>query len=121
MEFMKTGGVWYTIPILIMGVVSVVLIGISIINIIKKEKVTAGIKDLVLFLGFLSFALGIFGQISGMFQAAGAIVSAGEISPILVWQGLKVSLIPVIMGFVVLFVSGIGWFGLRSFGKPVVK
>jgi len=119
MEFIKAGGVWYTVPILVMGIVSAVLIGISIINIIKEQRVSGFISDLILFLGFLSLAWGIFGQISGMFQAAGAIVSAGEISPILVWLGLKVSLIPVIMGFVVLFVSAIGWFALRSFRRPV--
>jgi len=115
MEFITTGGVWYTVPILLMGLASVILIVISAVRSIQRKTVPGFMSDTILFLGFLSLAYGIFGQITGMFQMADAVVKAGEISPSLVWAGLKISLITVIMGFVVLFVSAIGWFALRPF------
>jgi len=115
MEFIITGGVWWTVPILIIGLTSVVLICISAINAVNNKKIAPRLLDGVLFLGFLGLAWGILGQIIGMFQAAGAIVSAGEISPNLIWAGFRVSLITVIMGFVVLLISSVGWFLLRPF------
>lgn len=113
MEFIVTGGVWYTVPILVMGIAAIILIAIATLRTIRKKTIHGMIADTILFLGFISLAWGIFGQITGMFQAAGAIVQAGDISPNLIWAGFKVSLIPVIMGFVVLFISAIGWFLLR--------
>jgi hypothetical protein len=117
MEFIRSGGMWYTIPILILGVSAVALVVTAVTRAIQRKPKSVFMNDAILFMGFLSLAWGIFGQISGMFQAAGAIVRAGEISPDLIWQGLRVSLIPVIMGFVVLFISAISWFFLRSFRK----
>ncbi|MFA6484416.1 MAG: hypothetical protein WCW62_17695, partial [Bacteroidales bacterium] len=85
MEFIKVGGVWYTVPILLMGMTAVILIAISAFRATKRKSITAFMADAILFLGFLSLAWGIFGQISGLFQAAGAVVRAGEISPNLIW------------------------------------
>jgi hypothetical protein len=120
MEFIKVGGVWYTVPILIMGLASVVLIAIVAVRAMQRKSLPGIMADTILFLGFLSLAWGIFGQVAGMFHAAGAVVKAGEISPSLIWEGLKISLIPVIMGFVVLFVSSIGWFVLRRISTKAV-
>jgi hypothetical protein len=119
MEFIKVGGVWYTVPILIMGMASIILVVLSAVRAMQRKPISAFMADAILFLGFLSLAWGIFGQISGLFQAAGAVVRAGEIPPYLIWEGLRKSLIPVLMGFVVLFVSAIGWFALRPFRRKV--
>ncbi|MFO7616308.1 MAG: hypothetical protein R6V75_03580 [Bacteroidales bacterium] len=113
MEFIIEGGVWFTIPILILGLGSLILIISGIILAGQSKPVPGILSDAILFIGFLCLAYGIFGQVTGMFQAAGAIVRAGEIAPALIWAGLKVSLITVIMGFVVLFYSAIGWFVIR--------
>jgi hypothetical protein len=113
MEFITIGGVWYTVPILVMGLTSMILISVSVVSTLRHKAIQGILPDTILFLGFLSLAWGIFGQISGMFQAAGAVVRAGEISPNLIWVGLRISLIPVLMGFVVLLFSAVGWFLLR--------
>ncbi len=113
MEFIIQGGVWYTVPILVIGFVSLLLILISGIRVIQQKAVSKMVLDSILFLGMLSLSWGIFGQIIGMFQAAGAVVRAGEIHPSLIWAGFRISMITVIMGFVVLLISAIGWFVLR--------
>ena len=115
MKFITTGGMGYTVPILVMGLAAVILIAVAAVRAMQRKSIPGIIADTILFLGFLSLAWGIFGQIVGMFSAAGAVVRAGEISPNLIWEGLRISLIPVIMGFVVLFISAIGWFVLRPF------
>ena len=113
MEFIIQGGVWYTVPILVIGFVSLFLIVISVIRAIQQKAVSKMVLDSILFLGMLSLSWGIFGQIIGMFQAAGAVVRAGEIHPSLIWAGFRVSMITVIMGFVVLLMSAVSWFILR--------
>jgi hypothetical protein len=115
MEFIITGGVWFTVPILVMGIASLALILYSSIRILNGKKVGRQLADTILFLGFLSLSFGIFGMITGMFQAAGAIQRAREISPSLIWAGFRISLITVIMGFVILFYSLIGWFVIRPY------
>ena len=113
MEFIIEGGVYFTVPILILGLGSLILILAGFLQAASRKPVRGILSDAILFIGFLSLAYGIFGQVTGMFQAAGAIVRAGEIAPSLIWAGLRVSLIPVIMGFVILFYSAVGWFVIR--------
>jgi hypothetical protein len=117
MELLITGGIWFTLPILVMGLISLGLIALLIIRKVNSKPVNPFMRDSILFLGFLSLAWGILGQVLGMFQAAGAIVEAGEIAPSLIWAGFKVSLIAPVMGLMVLILSGVGWFGLR--GNPL--
>ena len=122
MDFIIEGGVWFTIPILILGLGSLVLILTGMVLAGQRKPVPGILNDAILFIGFICLAYGIFGLVTGMFQAAGAIVRAGEIAPSLIWQGLRISLIPVIMGFVILFYSAAGWFIIRWMrGRSAVK
>lgn len=113
MELLISGGAGFTIPILVMGISALVLVGFSVIRKLNAKPVKPFVRDSILFLGFLSLAWGILGQVLGMFQAAGAIVQAGEIAPSLIWAGFRVSLIAPVMGLVVLIVSAVGWFATR--------
>ena len=118
MDFIIKGGAYFTIPILLMGIVNLGLF-IWLGNLkLKQGDFKKKHLDLIMFLGGFSLIHGIFGQVLGFYQAAGAIQQAGEISPALIWGGFKVSLIAPIMGFVVLLISGIMWFILKP-GKRV--
>ncbi len=107
------GGFTFTIPILIMGIVVLALFIWQLSRKMKQQELNKKYVELIIFLGGFSFIFGIFGQILGFYQAAGAIQQAGEISPSLIWGGFKVSLIAPIMGFTVFLISGIMWFILR--------
>ena len=118
MDFMVTGGMYFTIPILLMGIVNVALFVWLLSFKLKNAEINKKHLDLIIFLGSFALIYGIFGQVLGFYEAAGAIQNAGEISPSLVWGGFKVSLIAPIMGFIVFLVSSIMWFILRP-GKTV--
>ncbi len=107
------GGLYFTIPILLMGIVNVAAFIWLLTLKLKNSEINKKHLDLLLFLGSFALVFGIFGQILGFYQAAGAIQKAGEISPSLIWGGFRVSLIAPIMGFVVLLVSAIFWFILK--------
>jgi len=114
-ELLVTGGIWYTLPMLILGIFSLILIVVSFVRLYRQRPVSTRLTDTILFIGFLCFAWGVFGQVTGMFQAAGAIVRAGDISPTLIWTAFRISLITVLMGFIVLLYSSIGWYLIRLF------
>lgn len=101
---------FFTLPILLMGIASLLLFfwQISIKMSGKEQKRKA--VDAILFLGSFSFIYGLLGQILGLYQAAGAIQQAGEIAPALIWGGVRVSLIAPLMGFMVLLISSVFWF-----------
>ena len=108
------GGMGFTLPIFLMGIVSIAVFIWLLTLKLKKAEINKKYLDLILFLGSFALIFGIFGQVLGLYSAAGAIQQAGEISPSLIWGGFKVSLIAPIMGFMVLLVSSIMWFILRS-------
>jgi len=114
-EILVTGGIWYTMPILILGILSLVLILLSAIRLIRKTILPARLTEAILFIGILCFAWGVFGQVVGMFQAAGYIVKAGDMDPSLIWNAFRISLITVLMGFSVLLYSALGWYIIRLF------
>lgn len=113
MEFLVQGGITFTLPILAMGLVNTAFfIWFLSLRLSGKEIVRKRL-DLILFLGSFSLIFGIFGQVLGFYQAAGAIQEAKEISPLIIWGGFRVSLIAPIMGFIVLLISSIFWFILK--------
>jgi len=113
MEFLKTGGYFFTIPIFVMGIVSLLLFLWLISQRAYQKEINRKHIDLILFLGSFSLAYGILGQITGLYQAAGILQTGGEISPTLIWGGVRVSLIAPIMGFIVLLFSSFFWFLLK--------
>ncbi len=114
MELLQTGGLFFTLPILLMGISAILLFVWQFVLKIKKEEIVKKRIDLILFLGSFAFIYGIFGQVLGLYQAAGAIQQAPDISPTLIWAGVRVSMIAPIMGFCVLLISSVLWFVLKS-------
>jgi hypothetical protein len=117
MQILISGNAWITIPILIMGVVSLFLLVYSVVRFSRRKPITASMCDTILFLGLGSLAWAIIGQLTGLFVAADYIQKNPEVQASIIWAGFKVSLIGPIMGLGVLIFSGIGWFVLRLLRK----
>jgi hypothetical protein len=93
--------------ILFMSVLSLALttiIATTVLNIIrlskgnyKPEKQILSIKDIKA-IGIFAIVWGIFGQSIGLFSAFQAIEAAGDISPSMIYGGLKVSMITTLYG-----------------------
>jgi biopolymer transport protein ExbB/TolQ len=73
------------------------------------EKVSARLKH-VRSIGLFAMVFGILGQLIGLYEAFSAIEEAGDISPGLVYSGLKVSMITTLYGITIFLISLILWF-----------
>ena len=112
-DFIVSGGMWFTLPILLIGIANVVIFALILSKKLKGSEVNLKTVDVIIFAGSFALIYGMFGQVLGFYNAAGAIQQAKEIAPALIWGGFKVSLIAPIMGFVVLLLSWIMWFIVR--------
>jgi len=68
----------------------------------------------ILFWGAVGALAGLLGQASGLYLASRAVSVASEISPYIVMEGLAVSFLPTLMGFLLLLASALVWWGFRS-------
>jgi len=112
----------------IMGPFGFILVILAIVTVALSLRAAARVarhKDIdgpafknslnaILFWGCVSAALGLLGQFSGMWNALGVISKASAISPALVAQGLMESFSTTIFGLLILVVSSISWFSLRT-------
>jgi hypothetical protein len=64
-------------------------------------------------IGLFAMITGIFGQLIGLYEAFTAIEKAGDISPALVYAGIKVSMITTLYGITIYLISILIW-GLVS-------
>ena len=65
-------------------------------------------------IGLAALVAGVFWTVCGLSQAAGVIQTVGDISPAVVWGGVKVMTIPLLYGLVIYFLSLI----IRIIQKP---
>ena len=56
-------------------------------------------------IGIAALVAGIFWTVCGLSQAAGVVQMVGDISPAVVWGGIKVMTIPLLYGLVIYFLS----------------
>ena len=61
-------------------------------------------------IGLFAMITGILGQLIGFYQAFSAIEKAGDISPSLVYGGIKVSMISTLYGISIYLISLMIWF-----------
>jgi biopolymer transport protein ExbB/TolQ len=61
-------------------------------------------------MGLFAMVTGIFGQLLGFYQAFSAMEYVGDISPALVYVGIKVSLIPTLYLMIIYIISLLLWF-----------
>ena len=65
-------------------------------------------------IGIAALVAGIFWTVCGLSQAAGVVQMVGDISPAVVWRGIKVMTIPLLYGLVIYFLSLV----IRIIQKP---
>ena len=63
----------------------------------------------ILFLGIFGFVWGMFMQLVGLVQALNAIIEAADVSPGLIFMGLRNSFINPLIGFSTLLVAALFW------------
>jgi len=63
----------------------------------------------LLVLGSMNLAVGMLGQIMGIWYALAAILEADDISPAIVTEGLRASFGTTYFGFITFFIAVIGW------------
>lgn len=60
-------------------------------------------------LGLFSLVFGIFAQLLGLYQAFSVIEMAGDVSPAILMDGLKVSMISTMYGMIIFLISYLLW------------
>ena len=94
------GGIWW------MGLITIELIALFL----AAWKAPAWVKEI----GGLALITGILSGVIGLSQAGAAVHAAGDISPALIWGGIRVMCIALIYGLLVYAVSLI----IRIIQKP---
>ncbi|MCB2203331.1 hypothetical protein KQI65_01175 [bacterium] len=68
----------------------------------------------VLYLGFAAVLIGVAAQLTGLYQAATAILQATDISPAIIAQGILISFNSTLFGLYILLFSALLWLLLRA-------
>ena len=107
-----------------MGMLTLVFLVILVIAVVKGAPLLANKStlndhvnkqfDIIKSLGLFAFVLGMLGQFLGLFQAFDIISSGMEISPAIMAQGVKVSMVTSIYGMIIFLVAYLLWFLLKS-------
>ncbi|MGH1336230.1 MAG: hypothetical protein ACRBFS_08885 [Aureispira sp.] len=93
------GGLFFTGPIALLAIAVWILAIHCRVTIKTNERVVQQIK-LFHGLGLLAFILGILGQLLGLAEGLSSITSAGGVSSEILIEGLKISSIPTVLGFI---------------------
>jgi len=107
-EFHYMGGMLF---MTILSISLTTIIAVTILNIMrllrdnyKPEKQMLTIKDIKA-IGIFAIVWGIFGQSIGLFSALQALEGSPDISPAMIYGGLKVSFITTLYGMFIFLVS----------------
>lgn len=122
-EWFQSGGVsmW---PVLVAGLIAVGL-AVDAWRRLAPDALATGAAgrvrgriDAVLFWGVFAVLVGLIGTLVGVGVLARAVARAGEagreLSSAVIWDGLGVTLPPLLLGLAVLLVAMGLWFGLRT-------
>jgi biopolymer transport protein ExbB/TolQ len=72
-------------------------------------------------IGLFAMITGILGQLIGFYQAFSAIENAGDISPALVYGGIKVSMITTLYGISIYLISLMIWFSFSVIIERILE
>ncbi len=72
-------------------------------------------------IGLFAMIIGILAQLIGIYEAFSCIQQAGDISPMLVYGGIKVSMITTLYGIAIYLLSLILWFVISFFVEKKVS
>ena len=104
LDLLNQGGPFFMYTILFVLIVILVLIVKGIIEKGENKKTVSFIASLGLFV----IVLGVFAQTIGMINAFDAMESAGDISPALIFGGLKVSFLSTAFGMFSFLIARLG-------------
>jgi biopolymer transport protein ExbB/TolQ len=117
-----TGGMLF---MTILSISFTLIIAASILNIMRlskgnynSEKQSLTISDIKA-IGIFAIVWGIFGQSIGLFSAFQAIEAAGDISPAMIYGGLKVSMITTLYGTFIFLISWLITIILNNWSRRV--
>jgi hypothetical protein len=112
-DFLFEGGIQFMTVVMLTGLAAIIWSILTLIKFLKAGFVTKRHLDAILFLGSLSFFLGLLGQGIGLSGALDVIQAYPNISPAAVAGGLRVSMIAPLTGAILFSIAGIFWFILR--------
>ena len=79
----------------------------------SADLLTKAWLDAVLFWGGFAMIAGVLGTVVGIVISAQSIEAAGGVNPVLVWGGIKVSMLTSAFGTLILAFSALLWFALQ--------
>ena len=112
-DFLFEGGTQFMTVIMLTGLAAIIWSLLSLIKFLKVGFVSKRHLDAILFLGSLSFFIGILGQAMGLTGALEVIQAHPSVSPAAVAGGIRVSMIAPLTGAILFSIAGIFWFILR--------
>lgn len=112
-NFLFEGGIQFMSIIMLTGFGAIIWSLLTLIKLLKLGLVSKRHLDAILFLGSLSFFLGLLGQGIGLSGALDAIQTYPNVSPAAIAGGIRVSMIAPLTGAILFSISGIFWFILR--------
>ena len=113
-SFFLAGGPFMYL-ILAIGLVALALTLYRIVTMMRTDRfIPSDAIRTILHLGVLALLLGIAAQLTGLYQAASAIIRAENISPQIVAQGILVSFNTTLFGLYVLLLCLLLWLVLRA-------
>ena len=112
-DFLFEGGIQFMTIVMLTGIAAIIWSLLSLFKFLKVGFITKRHLDAILFLGSLSFFLGLLGQGIGLSAALSAIQAYPNLSTAAVAGGLRVSMIAPLTGAILFSISGTFWFILR--------
>ncbi len=103
----------FKFPMILISILVLALIIMLIIDSVRKSDVNSDRRkktmNALLVLGSMNAAVGMFGQIMGIWFALAAILEAADINMEMVMGGLKASFGTTYYGFITFFIAVIAW------------
>jgi len=112
-DFFFQGGTLFMTFVMLTGLAAIIWSLLTLIKFLKIGFITKRHLDAILFLGSLSFFLGLLGQGIGLSGALDAIQAYPNLSPSAIAGGLRVSMIAPLTGAILFSLAGLFWFILR--------
>jgi predicted acyltransferase len=103
-KLLFNGGIFFTGPILILFISSIILL-IQSIRLVKQKQAIAKKIQWINSLGLFALVFGILGQLLGLMEGLQAIEFAGSVSSSILAGGLFTSSIPTLFGLITFLVS----------------
>lgn len=115
-ELFQMGG-YFMYLVTLFGIIALLFIVQSVRRVLHGERVSARRLRNMMIAGGTAFASGLLAQVVGLYQAMSVIEVAGEVSPVILAGGFKVSMIAPIYGLLI-FLLTLAAYLLVQFFQP---